>query len=789
MFGTNNLPAPLSVGAAAVYPYDAKLQERMVVQSRFGDPIYLYRIQGAGDHKRLLLPRAICPPSLNDLRVGGEDVTFYSIFKPRNDEQARVVEESATRLLNGENFITRAPTGFGKCHGADTPIIMYDGSVKMVQDVKVGDLLMGPDSKPRRVLSTTKGYGPLYKIIPNKGDPFVCNDVHVLSLKSTTSMGSRYKKDEVVNIPLNEYLKKPNTYKHMMKLWRVGVDFDQKPISVDPYFVGLYLGDGSVGVPCITVADSEPEIYEYLVKWAYANDFKVRSEPGNNCKMLYFSLQDRLTGEANWLRRFVERLTVDGEKRIPKRYLRNTREVRLQLIAGLLDSDGHLVKDTVYEIVTKYKGLAEDILFLARSLGFAASCKKVSKGIKSLGFVGEYYRIGISGNTDQIPCKVVRKKAKSREQKKDPLKTGFSVEYIGDGDYYGFTLDGDHLYLLGDFTVTHNTVIAMEVIARVGKKTIVVVTKEDIKDQWVAAAKKILGLTDKEIGIVQGAKMSIKGKKLVIALIQSVSKEGKYQPSMFDSFGLVIWDEVHRVGADTFSNSAWLFKAKLRWGLSATPERKDGKDIVLYAHIGKIKVATDAMLLKPKVLLVYSRWKVPLVQRNGKMVPLPHSPGKTMHINKILANNAKRNGLITDFVLKAYNKGRSIIIFADTKNHLEILQVALRKAGILGKDIAMYVGGLSKKEREAAKVKPVLLATYSFTSEATDIPWLDTMVFATPRSDVVQIVGRILREYPDKKQPVVFDIIDNSSPVFQGYANKRMAWYRKIGAEIKRLGA
>ena len=139
--------------------------------------------------------------------------------------------------------------------------------------------------------------------------------------------------------------------------------------------------------------------------------------------------------------------------------------------------------------------------------------------------------------------------------------TGFTVEYVRDDWVYGFQLDGDHLYLLKDFTVSHNTACSMDIIAKVGKKTLVVVTKEDIRDQWVDAAKKFLGLTDKDIGFIQADKSQVPGKKLVIAMIQSLAKEDRYPAHAMKEFGLAIWDECIAAGGEVLLGD----------GISTTP--------------------------------------------------------------------------------------------------------------------------------------------------------------------------------------------------------------------------
>lgn len=332
------------------------------------------------------------------------------------------------------------------------------------------------------------------------------------------------------------------------------------------------------------------------------------------------------------------------------------------------------------------------------------------------------------------------------------------------------------------------TVVSTHVISVVARKTLVVVTKEDIRDQWVEVIQMIYKLPKEKIGIVQAAKFKIKDCPIVIAMIQSVSNLEKYSPDQFDDFGLVIWDECHRVGAEEFSKSAFLFRAKLRLGLSATPSRQDGKDNVIFDHIGKVKVLSKQETLIPKIITKRSPFKLPMVSRKikgvWKQVKLPHKAGKTGHITKMMANDFMRNKMIVDFVVAAFNKDRNIIIFTDTLVHLERLNKMLLKVGVPNSDMAFYVGGLKGPEREKAKKKRILLATYSYASEATDIPKLDTLVFGTPRSNVEQIVGRIRRLFAGKKDPVVFDLLDFDSLVFRGYFEKRLKWYRSIGAKV-----
>jgi hypothetical protein len=159
-------------------------------------------------------------------------------------------------------------TGLGKCHGINTPVIMHDGSVKMVQDVQIGDKLMGPDSTPRTVLNTTTGYGKMFRINPIKGDSFTCNEDHILSLRCTSKYNKTYKKDELINVSLCDYLNKTKAFKHLMKLWRAPVNFDHVTITLDPYIAGCWLGDGGYNRPLVTKTRRETEIVEYFHKFA-----------------------------------------------------------------------------------------------------------------------------------------------------------------------------------------------------------------------------------------------------------------------------------------------------------------------------------------------------------------------------------------------------------------------------------------------------------------------------------------------------------------------------------------
>ncbi|MFW5848090.1 MAG: UvrD-helicase domain-containing protein, partial [bacterium] len=373
-----------------------------------------------------------------------------STFK--DTEEQKAIFDFIKDETNG-HLLIRARAGSGKCLGINTPVLMFDGTIKMVQEIKEGEYLMGDDSKPRKVINTNVGFGNLYRITPQKGDSWICNDVHIMSLYHET-------KKEIIDIPLNEisYTKYPNGNYRKLRLQRSGVEFKEKEISIDPYLLGIWLGDGTKekGSPNFSINKTDNEVIQYLMNLKI-EELTPKKKLINDSYYHVSITNDNYSGKTNNLRNlFKECINEDKSISIPKKYLINSRNNRLKLLAGLVDTDGYTHNNTI-EISTKWESLKNDILFLARSLGFAAYAKLKKAKIKSLDFEGYYWIIGISGELDQIPIKVERKKPNERKQIKSVLRTGFKSEYIGKNTYYGFTLDGNGRFLLGDFTITHNT--------------------------------------------------------------------------------------------------------------------------------------------------------------------------------------------------------------------------------------------------------------------------------------------------------------------------------------------
>ena len=353
--------------------------------------------------------------------------------------------------------IIAARPGMGKCLGKGTKVLMFDGDLRNVEDVLPGDLLMGDDSTPRRVLNIARGREAMYWVRQNKGNDYRVNESHILSLKRCRTAGPHHHGD-VLNITVRDYLAKDPKFRFNYEGYKVPVEFEAQELPVDPYFLGVWLGNGASNDCRITGQD--PEIIDYLHEYTAALNMQVTvgmiENRCNSCditrtrqggSIAEYSLQDEL-----------RQLGVLGNKHIPRAYVINSTENRLHLLAGLIDSDGHL--DPVsngYEITQKNHRLARQIKFLGDSLGFRTSLVKEHATISSTDYESEVWRVRLYGDINRVPVRVARKKAQPWASPVDWRQTSISVEFDKVDDYYGFAIDGNRLFLLQDMTVTHNT--------------------------------------------------------------------------------------------------------------------------------------------------------------------------------------------------------------------------------------------------------------------------------------------------------------------------------------------
>lgn len=374
--------------------------------------------------------------------------------------------------------IVGAP-GSGKCVGFNTPIIMFDGTLKMVQDIVVGEFLMGDDSTPRKVLSTCTGKETLYKIKQANGDDYTVNESHILSLKGSSSTKEHIRYGKVFDIPLKEYLDKSVDFKKRVKGYKVPVSFDKKSLEIDPYIFGVWLGDGTTSKPEFTISRKDEQVLGSIEAWTKVSGMRAAFKEYASASDQVYTVS--ITGApTNSFRNFLNSSGLSKGKTIPQNFLTSNRSDRMELLAGILDTDGYYDNTKhIFELTCSNNKLADKIVYLSRSLGFkVTSSKKMAKYnsfTKGKQYTGEAETnvLYITGdNLWEIPTRLKRKQAQLVDKQRYQDLTEISVERLEVGDYYGFEIDGNHRFLLGDFTVTHNTSIALEILNNTSKNGI-----------------------------------------------------------------------------------------------------------------------------------------------------------------------------------------------------------------------------------------------------------------------------------------------------------------------------
>lgn len=332
-------------------------------------------------------------------------------------------QDAYNHMIKGNNILITGPAGTGKCLGRDTPVIMYDGSIKKVQDISTGEFIMGDDSTPRTILSTTIGRDKMYKVTTEHKDSYVVNSSHILTLSTDSIidyfhdtyyviwgnkcglvekesfnnfLDAKNYKDKIeryfIDLPIKDCLN--NRYDEFWSRCFKGIytslEFIEKKLEIDPYILGLWLFN--------------------------TKKFQFKISTNVSLKIIASSF-------------FNNRI-----RNIPYEYLTSSKEQRTQLLIGILD-DVLLSKD-YYEIIDTDKILLDNVIYLTKSLGYPVKVKAtVNNDIIT-------YTVGIyNKQEDKILTKIV------------------DISECGGNVYYGFEIDGNNRFVLGNFLVTHNTAV------------------------------------------------------------------------------------------------------------------------------------------------------------------------------------------------------------------------------------------------------------------------------------------------------------------------------------------
>jgi superfamily II DNA or RNA helicase len=629
------------------------------------------------------------------------DIKFNGSLREYQMEIIKKVDDNFKSNVNKpKGGIISLSCGGGKCLAYNTKILLYNGTTIPVQDVKVGDLLMGDDSTPRKVLSLARGKEMMYKIrecinpyVKNQmpgsnymvGYEYTVNESHILSLKDSNL--------NTVDITVKDYLKISNCN---YKGYRVAIDFKNSDGG----------GDCDVG----------------------SGDY----------------------GYKQGLNVFINECFSTSNVIIRSAYI-----TRMQFIKGLLSQLEPINHFYVYTCMNETT--INNILFIVRSLGIRV------------------YKVNNMLYIDKMLMMC-------NEQYYD-----INIEKIGYDDYYGFEIDGNRRFVLEDLTVTHNTVIAIYLASLLKLKTLIVVHKEFLQDQWI---ERIKAFTNASVGIIRQKKVEI-NNDIVVGMAHSISCI-EYEDNIFKDFGLVIYDEVHHLGSRMFSKCLLKTSAEYTVGLSATPERQDGMMKVINWCIGdllyKMKKVYEYRVFVKRIFFSSTN---PYYKEKKRWIKGSIRPDHNKMI-EIITNTPSRTRLIIKMIdmLKCIGGGRKILILSSRVEHLQIIKKGVDKYIKNANEehiynTYFYMGSTKKGERKLAeKDGDIIFATMQLAEEGLDIDKLNTIILTNPikmEKSINQSIGRILRKDKlDDMQsiPLVIDICDVLS-IYQKWANKRESIYEK----------
>jgi superfamily II DNA or RNA helicase len=320
------------------------------------------------------------------------------------------------------------------------------------------------------------------------------------------------------------------------------------------------------------------------------------------------------------------------------------------------------------------------------------------------------------------------------------------------------------------------TCLALYLLSQLKKKTLIIVHKEFLLNQWVERIQQFL--PGARVGKIQGQIVDIEDKDIVIGMLQSLSMKD-YHEATFQSFGLTIIDEVHHISSEVFSCALFKLVTKYTLGLSATMNRKDGTTKIFKMFLGEVvfKGKRDEEHAVVVRAIEYTSndedFKTVVTDFRGNV------QYSTM-ISKLCAFNHR-----SEFILRVLsdmlkeNPAQQIMILAHNRNLLTYFHDAIKLRNIAS--VGYYVGGMKEAALKESESKKIVVASFAMASEGLDIKSLTTLIMATPKTDIEQSVGRILRERHGN--PVVVDIIDEHDP-FKNQWAKRKTFYKKQNYKI-----
>lgn len=807
----------------------------------------------------------------------------YEFLGNLRDVQKQIMERTMTYLSIHKGGILSVGCAVGKCLARGTKILMFNGEKKCVEEICVGDLLMGDDSKPRIVRSTTTGRELMYKITDKiSGTNYTVNKSHILSLIDIDTK-------QIIDISVSDYLK--HNRQDRLFGYRVSIEYSKNKIELDPYIIGYYYKNKTRMINCSEAT---------LERIANKLENRTHNILHVGDSLYEISIEDKL-------------ITKSTEGILSRNYLVNNRNVRKSLLEGIIDNMGQI---NVYKTGYIIPNVDEVIIDLCRSLGYRVI--KIGNTIEIDGM-----------NIDELNLTNVEGIQNSNN---NVLEYSIDLEELNEDQYYGFEIDGNRRFVLSDCTVTHNTVMALYYGSYLKGRMLVVTHKSFLTDQWIERAKQY---TNAKIGLLRRDKIPDDDCEIVVTTIQSLCSRN-YDKNILKRFKLVVYDECipgnqyistnsgdmkmdelynkwnmgeiiplvksfnennntyefkkmtygwkralngkkiyklicsngeirctenhkirtingyieaseielktlimtenglykliskeiiddcewvydieveqnhnfvvkheqnmngilvhncHHYGSRVYSRGFSMCGGEYTLGLSATPYRLDKLTKILYWNIGKIyyrqKLRTNNKVLC-KVFNYKSHDKL-FVEKFG-IRNRCREPNHVKMIGNIVKIESRNRFLLKILNILRRSNDRKVLVLSGRLEHLNFLKNNVDNEIL--KDISKglmepgeyntyyYIGGMKMKQRnEAEENADMLFGTYEMAHEGLDIDRLNTIVLASPKKDIIQSIGRILRRIlvMGDLMPLIIDIADMLS-IYKNHAERRMICYKK----------
>lgn len=629
--------------------------------------------------------------------------------------QEEIKNEAVKSLNEKGSCLISLEAGCGKCLGYNTPVLLYNGKIKPVQFITTSDLLMGDDSFPRKVHSVTSGIETMYKITEIARDKYeefsyTVNESHILSLVMIVHDPNVIEKvsSKYIDINIKDYFNLPFDIKSKLYGYRRSVQFNTLSVNDTNFFnLGVWLGKDDDDILF-------PECFNYDTHLKYIN---------NN-------------------------------------YLYNTREVRFKIIQGILSTcrktDFPNNLDKCLRFSTTSLHLSQQVLFLARSLGIV--CYKI-KDENPLNTITLSLISLINIITYHIEFPDITSFSEIYSHSVCPYS--FKIEKLEGDFYYGFEIDGNRRFLLGDFTVTHNTITSLYLASKIKMPTLITTPSVVLFTQWEDEINKVC----------PGSKSQILDTKterdpeadFIIINTANIPKKGR---RFFEDIGLVICDEAHLVTTPSNIKAFQYLTPRYMIALTATPERPDGLDKLLDLYFGPERIVKHVKC-EHIVYKITTKFQPEIKYNNmGKI--------DWNYVLDSQATNVDRNELIINIIL--LNKDRKFLILSKRIKQIEYLVTRL-------KEEKESVFGLYDKIKKVEGKPRVIIATIKKAGVGFNCPYLDTLILAGDAQEFYkQYLRRVMRR--EDVFPYIYDLVDDH-PLLKKHYKEREKVCIENGGKIK----